>query len=61
MVRAMSTALWLDFLGIRMDSRKAEGMEFTINFITSQNELSARWLARDYLARHRPRQQYPHS
>jgi alkyl sulfatase BDS1-like metallo-beta-lactamase superfamily hydrolase len=37
MVRAMSTALWLDFLGIRMDSRKAEGMEFTINFITPDN------------------------
>jgi alkyl sulfatase BDS1-like metallo-beta-lactamase superfamily hydrolase len=37
MVRAMSTALWLDFLGIRMDSRKAEGMEFSINFITPDN------------------------
>jgi len=36
-VRAMSTALWLEFLGIRMDSRKAEGMEFTINFITPDN------------------------
>ena len=33
----MSTALWLDFLGIRMDSRKAEGMEFTINFGTPDN------------------------
>jgi alkyl sulfatase BDS1-like metallo-beta-lactamase superfamily hydrolase len=37
MVRAMSTALWLDFLGIRMDSRKAEGMAFTINLITPDN------------------------
>ncbi len=37
MVRAMSTALWLDFLGIRMDSRKAEGMEFSINLITPDN------------------------
>ncbi len=25
-IRAMSTGLWLDFLGIRMDSRQAEGM-----------------------------------
>jgi alkyl sulfatase BDS1-like metallo-beta-lactamase superfamily hydrolase len=36
-VRAMSTELFLDFLGIRMDSRKAEGMEFTINLITPDN------------------------
>src|SRR5581483_7737243 len=36
-VRAMSTALFLDFLGIRMDSRKAEGMRFTINLITPDN------------------------
>jgi alkyl sulfatase BDS1-like metallo-beta-lactamase superfamily hydrolase len=33
-VRAMSTELFLNFLGIRMDSRKAEGMRFTINLIT---------------------------
>ncbi|MGB8332051.1 MAG: alkyl sulfatase dimerization domain-containing protein, partial [Polyangiales bacterium] len=33
-VRAMSTELFLDFLGIKMDSRKAEGMEFTINLVT---------------------------
>jgi alkyl sulfatase BDS1-like metallo-beta-lactamase superfamily hydrolase len=37
MVRAMTTALFLDFLGIRMDSRKAEGMEFTINLATPDN------------------------
>ncbi|MEE9128311.1 MAG: alkyl sulfatase dimerization domain-containing protein [Planctomycetota bacterium] len=37
MVTAMSTELFLDFLGIRMDSRKAEGMEFTINFVTPDN------------------------
>ncbi len=37
MVRAMSTELFLDFLGIRMDSRKAEGMEFTINLVTPDN------------------------
>jgi alkyl sulfatase BDS1-like metallo-beta-lactamase superfamily hydrolase len=34
MIRAMSTDLWLDFLGIRLDSSKAEGVEFTINFAT---------------------------
>jgi alkyl sulfatase BDS1-like metallo-beta-lactamase superfamily hydrolase len=33
-VRAMSTELFLNFLGIRMDSRKAEGMRFTINLVT---------------------------
>jgi len=36
-VRAMSTELFLDFLGIRMDSRKAEGMEFIINLETPDN------------------------
>ena len=36
-VRAMSTELFLNFLGIRMDSRKAEGMQFTINLITPDN------------------------
>jgi alkyl sulfatase BDS1-like metallo-beta-lactamase superfamily hydrolase len=30
-VRAMSTELWLNFLGIQMDSRLAEGLAFTIN------------------------------
>ena len=29
--------LFLNFLGIRMDSRKAEGMRFTINLITPDN------------------------
>ena len=33
----MSTELFLNFLGIRMDSRKAEGMRFTINLITPDN------------------------
>lgn len=32
-IRAMSTELFLNFLGIRMDSRKAEGMRFTINLV----------------------------
>ena len=36
-IRAMSTELFLDFLGIRMDSRKAEGMRFTMNLITPDN------------------------
>ncbi len=36
-IRAMSTELFLNFLGIRMDSRKAEGMSFTINLVTPDN------------------------
>jgi alkyl sulfatase BDS1-like metallo-beta-lactamase superfamily hydrolase len=36
-IRAMSTELFLNFLGIRMDSRKAEGLEFTVNLITPDN------------------------
>jgi alkyl sulfatase BDS1-like metallo-beta-lactamase superfamily hydrolase len=36
-IRAMSTELFLNFLGIRMDSRKAEGMKFTINLVTPDN------------------------
>ena len=36
-IRAMSTQLFLDFLAIRMDSRKAEGMAFTINLETPDN------------------------
>ena len=37
MIRAMSTELFLDFVGIRMDSKKAENMEFTINLVTPDN------------------------
>jgi alkyl sulfatase BDS1-like metallo-beta-lactamase superfamily hydrolase len=37
MIRAMSTELFLNFLGIRMDSRKAEGMRFTVNLVTPDN------------------------
>lgn len=33
-IRAMSTELFLNFLAIRMDSRKAEGLRFTMNLIT---------------------------
>ena len=36
-IRAMSTELFLNFLGIRMDSRKAEGMKFTVNLVTPDN------------------------
>jgi alkyl sulfatase BDS1-like metallo-beta-lactamase superfamily hydrolase len=36
-IRAMSTELFLDFVGIRMDGRKTKGMEFTINLITPDN------------------------
>ena len=36
-IRAMSTGLFLEFLGIRMDSRKAEGMAFKINLVTPDN------------------------
>ncbi len=38
MVRAMSTELFLDFIGIRMDSKKAEGLEFSINLVTPDND-----------------------
>jgi len=36
-LRAMSTGLYLDYLGIRMDAKKAEGMSFNINLITPDN------------------------
>jgi alkyl sulfatase BDS1-like metallo-beta-lactamase superfamily hydrolase len=36
-IRAMSTELFLNFLGIRIDARKAEGMRFTINLVTPDN------------------------
>jgi linear primary-alkylsulfatase len=36
-MRAMSTELFLNFLAIRMDSRKAEGMRFTMNLVTPDN------------------------
>jgi len=37
LVRAMSTGLWLDYLAILLDSRKAEGQQFTINLVTPDN------------------------
>jgi alkyl sulfatase BDS1-like metallo-beta-lactamase superfamily hydrolase len=36
-VRAMSTGHWLDFLGISMDPKKAEGLRFAINLFTPDN------------------------
>ncbi|MGL5222175.1 MAG: alkyl sulfatase C-terminal domain-containing protein, partial [Plesiomonas shigelloides] len=36
-ISAMPTSLWLDFLGISMDSKKADGMAFTINLVTPDN------------------------
>ncbi|AKC88208.1 hypothetical protein WQ53_05770 [Pseudoxanthomonas suwonensis] len=36
-IRAMATDQWLDFLGISVDSAKAEGMRFTINLVTPDN------------------------
>ncbi|KAB7644356.1 alkyl/aryl-sulfatase [Polymorphobacter fuscus] len=36
-VSSMTTAQWLDFLGISMDSRKAESMAWTVNLVTPDN------------------------
>jgi alkyl sulfatase BDS1-like metallo-beta-lactamase superfamily hydrolase len=36
-VRAMSTGQWLDFIGISMDPKRAEGLKFAINLITPDN------------------------
>jgi alkyl sulfatase BDS1-like metallo-beta-lactamase superfamily hydrolase len=37
-VRAMSTEQWLDFVAISMDPKKAEGLKFTINLVTPDND-----------------------
>lgn len=37
MIRGMSTGLWLDFLGVQMDSTKVDGKHFTINLVTPDN------------------------
>jgi alkyl sulfatase BDS1-like metallo-beta-lactamase superfamily hydrolase len=37
MVRAMTTELWLDFLGVRLDSDRANGKAFKINLVTPDN------------------------
>jgi alkyl sulfatase BDS1-like metallo-beta-lactamase superfamily hydrolase len=36
-IRGMTTDLWLDFLAIRLDSRKAAGHTFTFNLVTPDN------------------------
>lgn len=36
-IRAMPTDNWLDFLGISIDPKKADGLKFTINLITPDN------------------------
>jgi len=36
-VRAMSTEQWLDFVGISMDPKRADGIKFTINLVTPDN------------------------
>ena len=36
-IQAMTTGLWLDFLGIRLDSKKADGINFIINLVTPDN------------------------
>jgi alkyl sulfatase BDS1-like metallo-beta-lactamase superfamily hydrolase len=36
-VRAMSTEQWLNFIGISMDPKKAEGIRFTFNLVTPDN------------------------
>ncbi|MEJ2469560.1 MAG: alkyl sulfatase dimerization domain-containing protein [Desulfuromonadales bacterium] len=38
MIKAMTTELWLDFLGIRLDSDKADGKAFKINLVTPDND-----------------------
>ncbi|MXY89619.1 MAG: MBL fold metallo-hydrolase [Gammaproteobacteria bacterium] len=37
MARAMSTSQWWDSVAIRVDSRLADGMNFTMNFLTPDN------------------------
>lgn len=36
-IRAMPTENWLDFLGISIDPKKAEGLKFIINLVTPDN------------------------
>ena len=36
-IKAMTTDLWLDYMGIRLDSNKAAGMKFVINLVTPDN------------------------
>jgi alkyl sulfatase BDS1-like metallo-beta-lactamase superfamily hydrolase len=36
-VRSMSTSLWLNYLGIRLDSEKADGLKCIVNLVTPDN------------------------
>ncbi|MCZ4339456.1 alkyl/aryl-sulfatase [Shewanella colwelliana] len=36
-IRGMSTGLWLDFLGVRLDTKKSADKQFIINFVTPDN------------------------
>jgi len=36
-VRAMTTEMWLDFLGVSMDPKRAEGVNFKLNLVTPDN------------------------
>ncbi|MDC9729065.1 MAG: alkyl sulfatase dimerization domain-containing protein [Methyloprofundus sp.] len=38
LIRAMTTELWLDFLGVRLDSEMADGKHFKINLLTPDNK-----------------------
>jgi len=40
-IRGMSTDLWVNYLGIRLDSSKADGLKFVINLITPDNLIKA--------------------
>jgi alkyl sulfatase BDS1-like metallo-beta-lactamase superfamily hydrolase len=37
LIRGMTTGLWLDFLGVRLQSEKVEGQSFVVNFVTPDN------------------------
>ncbi len=36
-IRALTTSQWWDAIAIRVDSRKADGIDFKLNFITPDN------------------------
>ncbi|HSQ68848.1 MAG TPA: alkyl sulfatase dimerization domain-containing protein [Steroidobacteraceae bacterium] len=37
LLRAITTGMWLDYLAVRLDSEKAEGRHFVMNFVTPDN------------------------
>ena len=37
-IKAMDTGMWLDFLGVKLNSKKAEGIYFKMNLITPDNK-----------------------